>query len=272
MSDDKKKPNLRIVPPVSEPEPEEHRSLLPDELKEPLESYEEKFEYLKTMTRGLIQTDTVNAIIVSGQPGIGKTYTIDKILHEQSLSEVRPITYRKKSGKITPLAFYEFLVANSTKDCISFFDDADSILTEDTSQNLLKQASEKRRQRIISYDSTKLDVTQVPYNGKIIIATNVQYSSSPHYEAIVDRFHCYDMKISFQEKLAKLFDIVERDNEESEIGIEVLFFLLDKQKYIIPEKLTLRTFIKLKELAILMPGKWQRFVELSGTYGKVRKG
>jgi len=268
MSDEpQKKPSLHLVSAV-----EKEHSLLPDELLESLESYEEKFDYLRTMVRGLIQRDTVNAIIISGPPGIGKTFTIDGILDEQSRNFERPITYNKKSGKITPLAFYDFLVANAGKNCISFFDDADSILTEPTSLALLKQASELRKQRIISYESTKLDITQVPYNGKLVIATNVQYSSNPHYEAIIDRFHCYDMRVSYQEKLAKLFDIVEKDTEDQEVSKEVLLFLLKKQKEIEPSKLTLRTFAKLKELAQLMPRSgprnWQRFVEISGTYMK----
>lgn len=231
-----------------------------------LASYEEKFSFLKEMVHGLVNTNVVNALLASGPPGIGKTYTIDEILLNESENEQRPIQYKRVSGKITPLAFYELLCANSGPDCVIFFDDADSILVEPISLNLLKSATEKRPQRVITYNSTRLDNKSTVFEGKIVIATNVRFARNPHFAAIVDRFHVFDMSVSYMEKLAKIYDIAKKDKEHLDLSKKVIDYLAEKEEVVNQDKITIRTFIKLRELAELMPEKWQRFAALSGTY------
>ena len=91
-----------------------------------LASYEKKMERLKRRVGGMLDS-VINTIIFCGPSGIGKTYTIDKILQARSENEASPIHYKIITGKITARAFWDHLVENSTYDCVTFFDDADFI-------------------------------------------------------------------------------------------------------------------------------------------------
>jgi Cdc6-like AAA superfamily ATPase len=102
-----------------------------------LEKYEEKFGFLSELIHGMVKTDYVNTILVSGPPGIGKTHTIDNILSDYESSETHPIRYNRLSGKITPLAFYNMLKENATVQSVNFFDDADTILSDPISLKMV---------------------------------------------------------------------------------------------------------------------------------------
>lgn len=231
-----------------------------------IESYEEKFSFVSDIVTGIVDSP-VNAALVAGPPGIGKTWTIDGILNLRSMDEEKPINYTRISGKITPLAFYNTLMAHSSADSVLFFDDADSVIFNTDSLNLLKAATEKRAQRVVTYNSTKLDDTSFVFEGKILIGTNVRFSQNAHFMAIVDRFHVYDMDISVEEKLAKIFHIAYNTEPDTrDIAIETLKFLASMREQLNEDRLTIRTFVKLKELAQIMPTRWQRFAVISNTY------
>jgi hypothetical protein len=240
-----------------------------------LESYSEKIGLLEEMVVGVITTDLINTLIVSGSSGVGKTYNINRLLQKQSEDENNPIKYRKVTGKITPLAFFNVLYENSTYDSVCYFDDADSILSEETSLNLLKEASEKVPQRIISYLSTRLGESKgsnTTFDGKIIISTNIKISKSAHLMAVYDRFHVMELNISYLEKLAKIQDIVDKSApEHRDVNQEVLKFLIENESILETDNVTIRTFIKLQELARLTPRNWRRIAEISETYFTEKK-
>jgi ferritin-like protein len=240
-----------------------------------LESYTEKFGFLQDLVVGMVDTSYVNTVLCSGPPGIGKTYSIDKLLQSRSESPVQPIRYKRVSGKITPLQFYHTLVENSSHDSVLFFDDADTILHDPVSLNLLKEASEKRNPRVISYNSSKLDGSgSVVFDGKIVISTNMRISRNEHYTAVCDRFHVFDMDVSYLEKLAKIYDIAQNaptTKVSREMNLDIVKFLADMEARVDVDKVTIRTFVKLQELSVLMPQKWKRFAEVSGTYFEGKK-
>jgi hypothetical protein len=239
-----------------------------------LESYSEKIDLLEEMVVGVITTDLINTLIVSGSSGVGKTYNINRLLQRQSEDESNPIKYRKVTGKITPLAFFNVLYENSTYDSVCYFDDADSILSEETSLNLLKEASEKVPQRVVSYLSTKMGEGKgtTTFDGKIVISTNIKISKSAHLMAVYDRFHVMELNISYLEKLAKIQDIVDKSApEHRDVNREVLKFLVENESILETDNVTIRTFIKLQELARLTPKNWRRIAEVSETYFTEKK-
>lgn len=238
------------------------------EMNDYLATYDEKMSFVEDLVRGLIDTNYVNSVMIVGPPGIGKTYTVNKILLAQSEDEDKPIVYKKTSGHITPLAFFNTLTAHSSPNSVLFFDDADSIISDQTSLNMLKAASERTAQRTVEYNSTRMDKTQVVFEGKIIIATNKDMSKNPHYHAVVDRFHVFDLRVSYKEKLAKIYEIatMNKTDEERAVSDSIISFLFDKETEVDHDKITIRTFVKLEELTRLMPTRWKRYAELSGTY------
>lgn len=241
--------------------------LLDAQLKDGLKSYDYKLSFLSKLVHGLVNTNRVNSLLISGPSGIGKTYTIDKVLTEYSEDLENPIKYSKLNGKITPLSFYNMLKENSDEECVLFFDDSDSILTNPISLNMLKAASEKTSRRTVSYVSSKFDATSFVFEGKIVIATNQRISKNEHFKAVVDRFHVYDMNISMTEKLAKIIDISKAENDfTDDINQKAIQFLMKNIDSINPDRFSLRTFIKLRELIELMPDSWEEYQKISGTY------
>ena len=136
--------------------------------------------------------------------------------------------------------------------------------------NLLKEASEKVPQRIISYLSTRQGEgkgSNTTFDGKIVISTNIKISKSVHLMAVYDRFHVMELNISYLEKLAKIQDIVDKSApEHREVNQEVLNFLVENENILETDNVTIRTFIKLQELARLTPKNWRRIAEVSETY------
>ena len=232
-----------------------------------LASYEKKMEKLKRLVGGMLDS-VICTIIVCGPSGIGKTYTIDKVLRARSENEASPIRYKNITGKITPRAFWDHLVENSTHDCVTFFDDADFIFHDPICVGLLWEASEKYTQRIINYRTAnhKEDLSTT-FDGKLVISTNLRIGSTPHLNAVKDRFHLFNVEVNFLEKLAKIQDLALNPQGflTQQISLdgnkEILCFLLENQPRIGEDKLSLRMFRKAQELYVSMPDDWREYVE-----------
>lgn len=231
-----------------------------------LQQYEHKINFMLKLVDGLIRNN-VNSVIISGNPGIGKTWNIIKKLEQ--LSEELDIRFNKFSGSITPLAFYQQLSDYSTNKDILFFDDCDDILYNSTSLNILKAASDLGRSRHVSWVTSRdTGVSkQFTFEGKIIIATNTSIKNNPHYRAIEDRMHVYNIQVTLEEKLAKIVDIAYNSEDIKDlIGVvpidRVLEAILSRADKIDPDKLSIRTFVKILELTNLLPNDWESYMEL----------
>jgi hypothetical protein len=169
-----------------------------------LASYEKKMKKLERLIGAMLDS-VINTVIVCGPSGIGKTYTINKILQDRSENEAAPIRYKNITGKITTRAFWDHLAENSTYDCVTFFDDADFIFHDPACISLLREALEKYTQRIINYRTARSKGDScVTFDGKIIVSTNLRIGSSPHLNAVKDRFHILNIEVTFLERLAKI--------------------------------------------------------------------
>ena len=102
-------------------------------LQNELNEYNEILDFMSEMVVGVVNTNYVNTLLISGTAGIGKSYTVDKILTERDQQEKNPIRYIKYSGHVTPRALYEKLKENAASDCVLVFDDADSVITNEDS-------------------------------------------------------------------------------------------------------------------------------------------
>ena len=233
-----------------------------------LASYEKKMSKLKNLLGAVLDDTVLNTFIVCGRPGIGKSYTIDKVLDARRADEKSPIIYRKITGKITQRAFWDHLVENSTYDCVTFFDDADFIFHDPVCEGLLREASEKQTQRIINYRTAKnKGDDSTTFDGKIVVSTNLRIGSMPQFRAVGDRFQILNLEITFQETLAKIGDLALDPHGflAQRISVdgnkEILAFLRGQQHRIGEDKLTLRLFRKAQELYIMMRGDWREYAE-----------
>ena len=113
----------------------------------------ERFEILDQMTKATTAGD-IRAMIVSGPPGVGKSFGVEKIIDKATLFDQlagRKLKAEVVKGAATPIGLYQTLYKYSDPNCVVVFDDCDSILLDDVSLNLLKGALDSGKKRKISW-------------------------------------------------------------------------------------------------------------------------
>lgn len=112
-----------------------------------------------------VKNKITRALLVLGDPGVGKTYTVKKMLQGEDV-----ITFK---GSITgPSALYKTLFMNNDPDKILVFDDLDALFDNDKSANILKGALDSAAVTEIDYLS-KNNVNPLFYD---VITEKVQLS------------------------------------------------------------------------------------------------
>ena len=242
------------------------------DLSKHLASYEKKIRILKETIYAVTEYDSpLYAVLVCGSAGIGKTYTINGILQARAEDDTKPIIYRKISGKISVRALWEHLYENSTYEHVLFFDDADFILTDLHCLGMLKEATDTNCNRVINWRISRRATNSTTeshtvFDGKLVIATNINVKSTPHLDAVMDRFEVYDIKVTFYEKLAKIQEIANNPHGSPLMKIslegnkDLLKFLISNQECL-GEELSLRTFIGLQRMYRLFPSNWKEHAE-----------
>lgn len=246
----------------------------------------ERFDILNKMTRAVKKGD-VRAMIVSGPPGVGKSYGVEQVLSKHDmLANVAQNEKLKKyevvKGAMSAIGLYKKLYEFSDRKSILVFDDCDSVLLDDLSLNILKAALDSSKKRTIHWntDSRVLRSEGVPnsfeFHGGAIFITNIKFDNvkskklRDHLEALESRCHYLDLTIDTpREKLLRIRQVVydndlfetngyEFDNDTKEEVIEFINTNASKMR-----ELSLRMVIKVAALRSSMPDCWQRVAELS---------
>ena len=113
----------------------------------------ERFDILHEMTKACVSGD-IRAMIVSGPPGVGKSYGVEQEIDKACLFD-KLASKRLKAevvkGSASPIGLYQTLYKYSDPNCVLVFDDCDSILLDDVALNLLKGALDSGKKRKISW-------------------------------------------------------------------------------------------------------------------------
>lgn len=246
---------------------------------ETIERLRERFQILEDMTRACKKGD-VRAMIVTGPPGVGKSFGVEKVLgkHDMiaTLSEKAP-KYQVVKGAMSAIGLYCKLFNYADKDNVLVFDDCDSILQEDLSLNILKAALDSKKTRRIHWntDSFKLRNEGVPdsfeFKGSAIFITNIKFENvkskkmRDHLAAIESRCHYIDLTIdSEREKMLRIKQIVSDGMLKSHMLDEetherVVDFIDINKKNL--RELSLRTVLKVADLAKAFPNNWEAMAE-----------
>ena len=244
----------------------------------------DRFEILDDMTRAVKKGD-VRAMIVTGPPGVGKSYGVEKVLSKHDMmadiaQDQKLKKYEIVKGAMSAIGLYSKLYEFSDKKSILVFDDCDSILLDDLSLNILKAALDTSKKRTISWntDSRLLRSEGVPntfeFKGGAIFITNIKFDHvkskklQDHLEALESRCHYLDLTIDTErEKVLRIKQVVTEhgmlDSYEltDEAKLEVVNFV-DANKHRMRE-LSLRTVLKVADLAASFPDKWQAVAEVT---------
>ena len=244
----------------------------------------QRFQILEDMTRAVKKGD-VRAMIVTGPPGVGKSFGVEKVLSKHDVfadvaQDGKLKKYEIVKGAMSAIGLYSKLYEFSDAKSILVFDDCDSILMEDLSLNILKAALDSSKKRTISWntDSRLLRSEGVPnqfeFKGGAIFISNIKFDHvrskklKDHLEALESRCHYLDLTIdTTREKLLRIRQVVNEcgmldDHELTDVAkIDVVDFIesnADKMR-----ELSLRMVLKVADIRKSMPDNWQAVVEVT---------
>ena len=248
---------------------------------ETIDRMRERFDMLEDMTRATKKGD-VRAMIVSGPPGVGKSYGVEKVLGKHDIinqiaQDGRPSKYEVVKGAMSAIGLYCKLFKYADKDNVIVFDDCDSVLQDELSLNILKAALDSKKTRRIHWntDSFKLRNEGVPdsfeFKGSAIFITNIKFDNvkskkmRDHLEALESRCHYVDLTIDTErEKMLRIQQIVgdgmlTEYKFAEEVHEEIIDFIDINKKRL--RELSLRTVLKVADLAKAFPTKWEAMAE-----------
>ena len=246
---------------------------------ETIERLRERFDMLEDMTKATKRGD-VRAMIVSGPPGVGKSHGVEKVLGNHELIAQlgnKPAKYEVVKGAMSAIGLYCKLYKHADKDNVLVFDDCDSVFSDELSLNILKAALDSKKNRKICWntDSFKLRNEGVPdsfdFKGSAIFITNIKFDNvkskkmRDHLEALESRCHYIDLTIDTdREKMLRIKQITKDGMlDEYQLGEHVVDEIVDymesnKTKL---RELSLRTVLKIADLAKAFPQKWEAMAE-----------
>ena len=246
---------------------------------ETIERLRERFEMLEDMTRATKRGD-VRAMIVSGPPGVGKSHGVEKVLGNHELIAQlgnKPAKYEVVKGAMSAIGLYCKLYKHADKDNVLVFDDCDSVFSDELSLNILKAALDSKKNRKICWntDSFKLRNEGVPdsfnFAGSAIFITNIKFDNvkskkmRDHLEALESRCHYVDLTIDTdREKMLRIKQITKDGMlDEYALGehvVDDIVEYMESNKTKLRE-LSLRTVLKIADLAKAFPTKWEAMAE-----------
>ena len=236
-----------------------------------------RFKILDDMTRAAKQGD-IKAMIVSGPPGVGKSYGVEEQLNKDSAFDDiagQSRKYEVVKGAMSAIGLYAKLYKYSDPRNVVVFDDCDSVLLDDLSLNILKAALDTSKKRYISWntDSRLLRSEGIPdrfeFKGSAIFITNIKFENvrskklRDHLEALESRCHYVDLTIDGErEKMLRIKQIV-RDGMLDDYDMpqerkdDVIEFITENKGRL--RELSLRTVLKIADLATSFPSDWRDY-------------
>ena len=240
-----------------------------------IERIRERFDILDRMTHAVAE-GTVRGMIVSGPPGVGKSFGVETVLEDYDmLTEVagKPRRTEVVKGSVTPIGLFQTLFNNSEKGNILVFDDCDSVLLDDLALNILKAALDSGKKRTLMWgaDSAKLRAEGIPnefeFKGSACFITNIKFENvkskklQDHLEALMSRCHYLDLTLdTMRDKFLRIKQIADKGdlfegygfNKEDED--EILNFVYENRNRL--REMSLRTALKVGDLKKISE-KWQ---------------
>jgi hypothetical protein len=244
---------------------------------ETVDRIRERFDMLKDMTKAVKKGD-VRAMIVSGPPGVGKSHGVEEVLERYEMLETLGGAQKHEvlKGAMSAIGLYCKLYKMADKGKVVVFDDCDSIFNDELSLNILKAALDSKKTRKICWntDSFKLRNEGVPdsfnFEASAIFITNLKFDKvkgklREHLSALESRCHYMDLTIDTdREKMLRIKQVTADGMLDvykltDEVKLEIMDFIdINKEKL---RELSLRTVLKVADLAQAFPTKWEAMAE-----------
>jgi len=205
------------------------------------------YENLRIMLKTTIRSEKIQGLLILGKAGFGKTYQVEKFLAEKN------IEFHKISSYSTPLQFYKDMYEH--RDKIIFLDDIFGLFKNITAIGMLLSALETdRAERIVQYNSTALDNSDVPkrfkFSGKIIWTANQVPKKID--KAFLSRISVYRVGLDYKTEVEMM-----RSYAEKKRYAEELFEFIERNLSLAVENMSLRMVDKIHELRKTSKAKWK---------------
>lgn len=228
------------------------------------------------------QRGVVRGLVVSGPPGIGKSFGVEKQLAAANMFRTmagQDPLYEMVSGGVSSIGLYQKLYHWRGKDRVLVFDDCDGVLFDEECLSLLKAALNSGDKRRLSWnkESRVLLSDGIPnsfdFEASIIFLSNVDFERTiskgsriaAHLEAIMSRCHYLDLEIGSQrDKLLRIKQII-RDGMLTPFEFskaeekQVIDFVFDNAEYL--RELSLRMVKKVADFVKADPKGWLEMAE-----------
>lgn len=238
-----------------------------------------RFNVLERLVSGVINS-TINSLIVTGAPGVGKTYTIESMLYSAA-KETRINAYKSIKGTLSPIMLYMLLWEYRDKGNVLVIDDTDTIFDNLDGLNILKAALDTGQRRTISYlkKSIILEEEGIPnsfdFCGNVIFVSNIDFDDvsraggklSPHVNALMSRSLYVDLGLHTPLALmARIEEVCTNGHILGNYGLDsqtkqaIVEWIKENRDHL--RSLSLRTAMQLAQLAS-QEGDWESFAKVT---------
>lgn len=198
----------------------------------------ERFDLLEDLVR-MVANGDAKSVLVSGEGGVGKTYTILKVLNEEGMvshhelvpTYTPPISVEDDEGEMTekavavmskPKGDYIVVKGYATakslyrlmhdhRDGMLVFDDCDSVLRDQTAVMLLKSALDSYEKRIVSWYAEGRDQdlpSSFEFTGSIVFISNMRLERID--EAVRTRCFTVDVSMSKAQRVERMEAVLDK--------------------------------------------------------------
>jgi len=234
------------------------------------------FQILDDMT-GAVKAGEVRAMIVSGPPGVGKSFGVEAVLGKQELFNTlmeREPEYEIVKGSMSSIGLYCKLWQHRAENHVLVLDDADGLYSDEDCLNLLKGALDSGEKRIISWNKDSRILrdegidNSFEFKGSVIFITNINFNMvrskklRAHLAALESRCHMIDLGMdTIREKFLRIHQVVQdgmldRYAFGEEGNFQLVKFMQDNALRL--REISLRMVTKVADLKRAFPNSWRR--------------
>tara|TARA_S200002703_G_scaffold114738_1_gene100246 strand:- start:109 stop:894 length:786 start_codon:yes stop_codon:yes gene_type:complete len=221
------------------------------------------FDDMNNLTT-MVAKDISPSLVITGQPGLGKTFNVTKTLAGLGFKENEHFVHVK--GRCTAAGMFITLFENSDK--LIIFDDCDSVFKDGDAVNLLKGALDSYDKRVITWMTAKglkdQDGEMLPrsfnFTGKIIFISNLPIAKVD--SAIRSRSFVLDITLTPQQLMKRMRDLLNVVEPDVDLKIkkDALSALNTAFKKFEGVELNFRSLIKAIRIRQMGFGNWRQMV------------
>lgn len=209
-----------------------------------LDETHKKFTLLRDLASAAAAKKDLKLAIVTGAPGIGKTYNILKALKAAGTK------FEVVNGSMSAPNLYATAWTLRERGNVMVIDDGDAVFNDEESLNLLKAMTDSNQDRHVNYRKESPVLAEVGadksfiFRGSIIVISNKDFDEmiasgnkiAPHLAAIQSRSIYIDLSIHTQHEIMLYINDIVKDGKiwrqydvPKEVGEYIIKFLTDNK-------------------------------------------